>query len=166
MKVNLKPLIRGTLKLEEFYLNEAGREGFLSDMGGRFLTPIKVHLIMENTGKKLAGRARVSTILALNCGRCLEEFEYPLLFELILAAAEISAYEDNGEMLLIEDEQADIMPRVEEEIFSLIPLNPLCRQDCRGLCPSCGINKNQQSCTCKENDLDPRWQKLKELKMK
>ena len=72
MKVNLKPLIRGTLKLEEFYLNEAGREGFLSDMGGRFLTPIKVHLIMENTGKKLAGRARVSTILALNCGRCLE----------------------------------------------------------------------------------------------
>ncbi len=155
----------GTLESEEFFLNEAGREALLSDMGGRFLTPIKVHLIMESTGKKLVGRAMVSTNLALSCGRCLEEYEFPLSFELNLAAAEILAYEDNGEMVLIEDEQADIMPRIEEEIFSLIPLNPLCSQGCQGLCPFCGINKNVQSCSCEKNDIDPRWQKLKELKM-
>lgn len=165
MIVNLKPLIRGALKSEEFYLNEAGREALFSGMGARFITPIKVHLIMENTGNKLTGRARVSTALALNCGRCLEEFEFPLSFELNLAAAEISAYEDNGEMLLIEDEQADIMPRIEEEIFSLLPLNPLCSQACHGLCPFCGINKNLQSCSCEKNHVDPRWQKLKELKL-
>ena len=76
MKVNLKPLIRGTLKLEEFYLNEAGREGFLSDMVGRFNL-----LGSFDYGKhrKSWQEERVSTILALNCGRCLEEFEYPFI---------------------------------------------------------------------------------------
>lgn len=166
MKVNLKPLLTATLESQEFRLSEAGREDLLSNMGGRFLAPIKADVIMENTGETLAGRAKISTKLALSCGRCLEEFTFPLLFELHLMAAERSVYEDNGEMILIEDEQADIMPRIEEEIFSLIPFNPLCSEDCKGLCPFCGINKNLQNCSCEKIDIDPRWQKLKEWQVK
>ena len=43
-------------------------------------------------------------------------------------------------------------------------MQPLCRPDCRGLCPVCGVDLNQQSCSCGKDDIDPRWEKLKNLK--
>ena len=164
MKVNLKSLQMKTMESEEFHLSGQGRDSFLSDIGGRFLEPVVVDLLIENTGNMFIGTGKVSTTVALTCGRCLEEFKYSITTGLTLAVSESSGYEEDGEVIVLEDSQAEIMPRIEEEIFSLIPLNPLCSEECKGLCPFCGVNRNFTICNCEKNDIDPRWEKLKQLK--
>jgi uncharacterized protein len=65
---------------------------------------------------------------------------------------------------LPESGDVDLSPAVEEAILFGLPLIPLCRDNCLGLCPGCGADLNTQKCCCQEQDIDPRWQKLKELK--
>jgi len=54
---------------------------------------------------------------------------------------------------------------VREELLLALPVNLLCREDCKGLCPVCGIDRNQSDCRCESDAVDSRWQKLKELQM-
>jgi uncharacterized protein len=42
-------------------------------------------------------------------------------------------------------------------------MKTICSEDCKGICPSCGINRNDSSCSCKKEDIDPRWDGLKQL---
>ncbi len=164
MKVDLKSLLMGSMESGEFHLTGRGRDLFLSDIGGRFMEELDVHLIIENTGQLFVGRGQVSTTIALTCGRCLEEFEYSIISDLDFTASESLRYGDADECILIQDKELEIMPRIEEEIFSALPLNPLCSEECKGLCPLCGINRNLSICSCEKNDIDPRWEKLEKLK--
>jgi len=68
------------------------------------------------------------------------------------ADAEIGFYEGNGLEL------ADV---VREQILMALPMQTLCRQDCRGLCPACGKNRNQEACGCHQEFPDPRWEALR-----
>ena len=58
----------------------------------------------------------------------------------------------------------DIMPQVEESIFSLLPTKVLCREDCKGLCPHCGKDLNDGECSCENEDIDPRLSALRDFK--
>lgn len=60
--------------------------------------------------------------------------------------------------------QLDLAPMVREVIVLDAPMTPLCRDDCRGLCPQCGIDRNVESCDCSGEVADPRWGALDQLK--
>lgn len=53
---------------------------------------------------------------------------------------------------------------VREQVLMAIPMKPLCREDCRGLCPTCGADENAGECGCEKSAVDPRWETLKSLK--
>lgn len=55
----------------------------------------------------------------------------------------------------------DIMPQIEESIYTLLPTKVLCREDCKGLCPECGADLNEGTCSCKNEKIDPRLEALK-----
>ena len=57
----------------------------------------------------------------------------------------------------------DLAPLVHDAVFLELPLTPLCREDCRGLCVQCGIDLNDAACEC-QAPVDPRWAKLSELR--
>lgn len=61
-------------------------------------------------------------------------------------------------------DQLDLAPMVGEVIVLDAPASPLCRPDCKGLCPTCGIDRNTESCTCSTEVSDPRWGALDQLK--
>lgn len=61
------------------------------------------------------------------------------------------------------DEELDLEPLARDAVLLELPLAPLCAPDCLGLCPQCGINRNEESCTC-EQPLDPRWSALDALR--
>ncbi|MGH9321108.1 MAG: YceD family protein [Vicinamibacteria bacterium] len=61
------------------------------------------------------------------------------------------------------DGRIDVSQMIVEQIVLALPMKLLCREDCRGLCPECGVNRNQTSCECEPDDTDPRWAKLKTL---
>jgi uncharacterized protein len=55
----------------------------------------------------------------------------------------------------------DVMPQIQESIYTLLPTKILCRDDCKGLCPECGADLNEGTCSCKNENIDPRLEALK-----
>ena len=60
-------------------------------------------------------------------------------------------------------DQLDLRPMVREILVLDAPINPLCREDCAGLCPHCGIDRNLGTCSCETESTDPRWDALRGL---
>lgn len=114
--------------------------------------------------------------LELRCVRCLEPFEHPLRssFELILVAddpdagADEEREVDEREALLFvaAEGRVELRDVVREQVYLNLPQKPLCRPDCRGLCPTCGADRNRLECGCRSEEIDDRLAPLLELKNK
>jgi len=123
--------------------------------------------------KDIRLRGRLSAGLELQCARCLEPVpqEVKRDFELLYrplgtdagrdelsvtdAEAEIGYYQGDG--ILLEDV-------LREQLLLALPLKITCRAECKGLCPQCGKNLNQEQCSCSVALEDPRWAALKEVR--
>ena len=66
--------------------------------------------------------------------------------------------------LSLDETKIDITEEVKEYCMLAIPLKLLCKEDCKGLCSSCGINLNLETCNCKKESYNPIWDKLNKLK--
>ncbi len=97
------------------------------------------------------------------CVRCLNEFYQPLEIDF----TELYAFNRNSTtetgLLVPENGKIDLEPFVREEMLLAIPISPLCRDDCKGLCPICGNNINEAICNHEEDVVDPRLDILKSL---
>jgi len=83
---------------------------------------------------------------ALECVRCLEIFSQPLKWSFVdLYAFEKRNITDSG-LLVPEDAQIDLEPLLREYALLEFPISPVCKPDCKGLCPVCGENLNQNDC--------------------
>lgn len=166
MKLDLSKLKLHPRETEAFFLRTKGNDAFLAEVGGRFIDPVEVEIVVENTGTLFTGRGKVQTLLQLPCARCLQDFTYPVETEFQVVIVENTRSEqlspDEG-FIFFNGETADIGSIVEEAIFMAIPICPLCKEECQGLCPVCGQDKNTATCSCQEDIIDPRWEKLKNL---
>ena len=110
----------------------------------------------------------------LECSRCLEPYPFQEReeFSLLLcprrpvADKEIALEKEELDACFYEDPVVPVAPIVEERIQMAVPMKPLCREDCRGLCPHCGSDLNAGECGCVVEVIDPRWEALKSLKQK
>ncbi len=66
----------------------------------------------------------------------------------------------SDEQWAFDGEELDLEPMVRELLLLELPLAPLCREDCAGLCPTCGADRNEGACGCAQRPVDPRWQAL------
>lgn len=147
-------------------------------------TPLKASgradLVEEHHGKRqiikdIRLRGGLSTTLELPCARCIEavaqnvERKFDLLYrplgsdagkeEISVTGAEAEIGYYQGEGLLLEDV-------LREQVLLSVPLRALCREDCKGLCPTCGKNLNLEQCSCARDVQDQRWAALKEIRTK
>ena len=76
---------------------------------------------------------------------------------------EIELSTDDLEVLYIEGEEIDAREILIEQLLLNVPMRAICRDDCRGLCPQCGVNRNLEDCTCEAPTTDPRWEALRSL---
>lgn len=74
-----------------------------------------------------------------------------------------SETEVDDEAYPLADDELDLEPLARDAVLLELPLAPLCAPDCLGLCPQCGINRNEEACTC-EQPVDPRWSALDALR--
>lgn len=95
------------------------------------------------------------------CYRCLDPVEH----ELTLDLEELYAYPNphNAEFSLNDDGILDLSPLIRAEALLADAGGALCREDCQGLCPDCGANRNREVCSCADDVIDPRLAKLKQL---
>jgi uncharacterized protein len=111
--------------------------------------------------------------IALECTRCLQRIDKS--FEISFHAAYVAPEnytqakeaELNAEDLdvsILEGNGVDLTELVREQILLNLPEQVFCREDCKGLCEKCGANRNLIDCNCLEDEVDPRWAALKNLK--
>ena len=82
------------------------------------------------------------------------------------AKASSEIQEDDLTTAFYENETIDLGQLMREQFYLALPMKPLCREDCQGLCPQCGTNLNRGTCTCRDNWIDPRLAALKEIRIK
>jgi uncharacterized protein len=139
------------------------------DVGPRRLTDLEVDYLRGivqaiRVQGGLLVQGTVESQLRLECVRCLEPFALPISLEIEETYRLSEAGSRPGESYAVgEDGWLDLAPVLREQAWVDIPMKPLCRPDCKGLCPQCGINLNYESCECDDTEVDPRLAILKDL---
>jgi len=123
---------------------------------------VRVALRLESFSGGLWAKGQVSAPWHGICRRCSTP---------VLGLSEVNVRErfvdqrgpDDEETYLVENDFVDLAPLVHDAIFLDLPLAPLCREGCLGLCPYCGIDRNEATCDC-QAPIDPRWATLDGLR--
>ncbi len=139
----------------------------------RLVAPVDLAGEARKDAQKVRLTGRLTTTLQCECGRCLEPFTVPVdaKIDVILlpsnenvGEAEQEVAEDDMGVSFYKDGVVDLGELMREQFYLALPMKPLCQEDCRGLCPVCGINRNRETCTCEMTWVDPRLEALKRFK--
>jgi uncharacterized protein len=151
--------IQGVLEVAKFFDEESPLQ-FDGD------PEVDLTVTLAGSGEVIV-RGAVRGRLARDCRRCLTPVIQELETEVTMVfSPSDDLAEDDGEIRLIDpsDIDIDLGPPLREELILTIPRYAECRQDCRGLCPRCGVNLNLEECDCTGAEPDSRWDALRALK--
>jgi len=119
------------------------------------------HLLFRRRGQDVFVQGEVRTTLRFVCSRCLEGFPYQVettLSQLLrpkgndpIEAKEVRLAPDDLDCDAYDGEELLLDGIVEEQLLLSLPMRPLCDEDCKGLCPGCGGNRNRGECECPED---------------
>ncbi len=136
--------------------------------------PISVTASYYRAGTEVFLEGDLSARTVAVCARCAEEFIAPSTraFRYVLAPKAVGDIADGRDLQaedveysLYEGEHIDLSPPIREQLLLALTARPLCRDDCRGLCPQCGTNLNRGACGCVRIEPDPRFAVLRALKI-
>jgi uncharacterized protein len=127
------------------------------------LTDVAGAARITRTPQGLLVQVKMAAYTTAECVRCLTEFQQPLAIDFTELYAFSNRTVTESGLLLPEDGHIDLAPLVRDEMLLEIPINPLCRPDCQGLCPVCGERLTGQPHKHEVDNIDPRLAKLKEL---
>ena len=128
---------------------------------------------VRRTGGGVGVNGHVETRVQVECDRCLKPVELPVSADFALEYVTGADYESSSAAALSEEELSvsvfdgesiDVDEIVKEQILLAVPARTLCREDCKGICPKCGIDLNTGQCGCAEEEVDPRWAALSSFK--
>ncbi|MBI2874685.1 MAG: DUF177 domain-containing protein [Firmicutes bacterium] len=134
----------------------------------RFPYPLRTSGMVTNSGLLYIVQGTVETTVVLSCSRCLEVFEAPLRVAYTqgfkrLTEEPLQNQDGNREDEDLQHFEADEIVLdgfLKDILITELPMKPLCREECRGLCPRCGANRNLAECGCELKEPDQRWGKL------
>jgi uncharacterized protein len=136
------------------------------------IAPAAVNGKVRLSDNQVFVNGNVETRAQIECDRCLKPVEIPVNADFTLEYIGGSEYESSEAAELTEEELSvsvfdgeaiDVDEIVKEQILLAVPTRMLCREDCKGICPECGADKNTGECNCVTNEIDPRWAALKDL---
>ncbi|MDR6227262.1 YceD family protein [Desmospora profundinema] len=133
------------------------------------LQPLQVEILAWKDRETYQVQGKQRTEGRFRCSRCLTPFSQGLEMDWFQAFSDEErvvreAEEEGEEIRLVQlDRPTDLTPYIREALLLGLPLAPVCRLDCRGLCPVCGVNLNHESCDCDTGRVDPRLAKLQEF---
>lgn len=164
MKIDLLNLKDGKTeyfeKLDAATLDIEGLEFVLKDF-------LDAHTTAEKRGNKVKISIETSFILIMRCSRCLEDYEESFVTDDSYFVkpgrdeeAEKYLTDEDVYAIFAPIDEIDTVPLIRDSLILSVPMKPLCRKDCKGLCPVCGANLNTQSCHHNIGEGGSRWQKM------
>ena len=177
MRLEIKDLKDGTLKREyRFSPSVFPVLGPLAEEEGvRFRDPLIFQVRLQKTGQIVELDGELTATAAMQCGRCLQPFDQAIHSEFALTFTPLPAEEEAvGEEVELEadelgliryrDETLDLLEPLQEQIVMAIPIGPVCKADCQGLCPECGGDLNSTRCDCVKKPFNNKFGALADLK--
>jgi len=140
----------------------------------RFVAPITAKLSVEREYDHIRAHGEVSATVGLTCSRCLADFTQELhtSFTIFYEPASVGPQDEEVELseedlvsIPYEGDEIDFTPEIVAQIITEIPYKPLCREECKGLCASCGVDLNVSQCTCDKGALSLKFSALKDFKV-
>jgi uncharacterized protein len=164
------------LKRKPLYVDSDFPESKLSVSGeiARLVEPVHTNLRIALESGRVTVQGRLGTVLGLKCCRCASEFEqsadknFVLTYlpdpETVRDGEEFELEYDDLDVGFYRGDQLDLSVVLTEQILLEIPMKPVCRPNCKGLCDQCGIDLNVRACDCTREVMDPRLAALAEIK--
>lgn len=132
---------------------------------------------LSKLGREVFLKGSISTEMEMICSRCLEPLNYKIRSKVSshyvpeqgtgVQELDVELHDSDIEIEYYSDDRIDLTQAVYDQIMLSLPLARLCRADCQGICPQCGVNRNNKNCQCSDEDsVDPRLAVLKTLKDK
>jgi len=127
---------------------------------------------IRRDGRRVKVAGKINGHLQLECDRCLKPLDSTVELKFSREYVTTADYEAQHAVELSEEdlnlsvfdgEVIDIDSLVREELLLVAPDQLLCHQNCQGICPNCGVDRNVTACDCETAAVDPRWAGLKEL---
>lgn len=163
------------LATKKIRIRKAYAPGTLDFHSGDFrqLEPLDVRATAELVDNQIRIYGTLHTRLELVCARCLETVveevskNFDLFYKPMTSIArdeEVRLKSDDTEMAFFEGDGLFLADVLAEQVNLSLPMKVICRSDCRGLCPHCGANLNQEECRCESHAADPRLAPLARVK--
>ena len=170
MRIDLKELEVGPLALD---LEVGEAELDFNSPEILVLEKFRVNLTAERQLQEIRIRGQFQVNVELPCSRCLEPVRFPVVaqFDQFYESnserpleGEIELQEKDTEIGFLSGDFIEVGDIVREQILLALPMQPICEEACKGLCPHCGKNRNQEACSCESMLVDPRLVQLLQIK--
>lgn len=165
MEINVSQLLKASIgSTREFSLDDPIailEEGLESHVTGT------IYVIKTHRGVLVQGT--VETTVPMECSRCLNTFKNKLTVNVeeeyfprldINSGTPLEVPDETDSFIIDEHHILDLSEAIRQNALLAIPMKPLCREDCAGLCQICGKDLNQVQCDCNKGNVDSRWAKL------
>lgn len=161
MRLNLREIIHVPgASLPFAFSLDLSQEDFFGEQP--ITRPVTVTGQVKNIADVLVLEGEAKSLLDYTCDRCMGRFSREKVVGLSFLLAETLEGEDDGEIVLLDDGEIDVGDLAYTAFILDMDTKHLCSEDCKGLCPGCGVNLNQEPCRCKKQ-ADPRWAALEQL---
>jgi uncharacterized protein len=169
MRIELDKLGKNGGAIEHIYQPD---ELALEESRIRLAQPAEVRGRVDRKGHEVRLHGSVTSRAEVDCDRCLQPFMVPIDVDFDVSYIPVQDYaagmnpelhSEDLNLSVFDEEVIDIDDLAREQVLLALPSRALCCEDCKGLCPVCGINKNVQACKCESTEIDPRWVALKSL---
>lgn len=134
-----------------------------SQNGGEFASPVSAEIVVENSAGLVELSAGVSFEYRFLCDRCASPTERKYAFKFRHILVDKLSDESGDDYIEAPDYKLDTEALLRDDILLELPSKFLCKESCKGLCPKCGKNLNEGSCSCNKQEMDPRLAVLKQL---
>ena len=164
LHLNLAGLDRGDVTLREQVPPD---HPMWVDTGIELTEPLEVDLTAHEVGDGVLVRGTLRTRARQSCRRCLAPVEQDVDTDVTLYFADADEEGDGGDgevYPLPRGDDLDLTEAVREQVLLQAPEFTLCREECRGLCPTCGADLNEGACECVPDEAESPWDALKNVK--
>lgn len=137
-------------------------------LGEDFDGDVAVEAVLDKSSTQILLTASITATARFTCDRCVSPFSQSLRsgYSMVYVSEGIETQHlDPAEVQVISAglHMIDIAEDVRQTVLLSVPLKVLCKETCKGLCPLCGTNLNEQTCTCSDTEIDSRWEELRKL---
>ena len=136
----------------------------------RLTNPPAVSARINRSGREVRLRGKISARAEVDCDRCLKtvairvEAEFDVTYvpaEDYTSSEAAELREEDLSLSVFDGEAIDVDELVREQLLLALPARALCSEECKGLCPKCGSDRNLTACGCESREIDPRWAGLR-----